>query len=83
MSLRVIRDRCGRSGLPVYVRFAPKATDVLHCHEMTRSANKRHCADSFDDLVRGSEQQGWYGEAKRFGSLEVYGQVEFGRLLDR
>ena len=25
------RDRCGRPGLSVHVRFAPKATDVLRC----------------------------------------------------
>jgi hypothetical protein len=32
----VIRDRCRGSCLPVDVRFAPKATEVLSCREMTR-----------------------------------------------
>ena len=32
----VIRDRCRGSFLPVDVRFAPKATEVLRCREMTR-----------------------------------------------
>jgi len=38
----IIRDRCGRSGLPVHVRFAPKATDLLRCREMTLRARSRH-----------------------------------------
>jgi hypothetical protein len=33
MSALGLRDRCGRSGLPVHVRFAPKAKDVLRCRE--------------------------------------------------
>jgi hypothetical protein len=40
----VIRDRCRGSFLPVDVRFAPKATEVLRCREMTRRATKRHHA---------------------------------------
>jgi hypothetical protein len=38
----------------------------------------QHRPVSFDDLFRDGEQPRCYGEAKRFGSLEVYGQVEFG-----
>jgi hypothetical protein len=34
----VIRDRCSRSCLPVYVRFGPKATYIRRCREMTRCA---------------------------------------------
>jgi hypothetical protein len=38
-------------------------------------------ATLFDHLVGASEQRRWYGQAKRFGSLHVDHQLEFGRLL--
>jgi hypothetical protein len=38
----VIFDRLSRFGLLVHVRFAPKATGVLHCRKMTRCAKTRH-----------------------------------------
>ena len=47
----VIRDRRGRSGSLGHVRFAPKATDVLRCPEMTRRARKRHRSPLFDHPV--------------------------------
>ena len=37
----------------------------------------------FDHLVGLSQQQWRHGEAERFGSFEVDGQLKFGRLLDR
>src|SRR6266567_6881624 len=37
----------------------------------------------FDPLVRAAQQREWDGEAERFGSLEVYDQLDFRRLLDR
>ena len=37
----------------------------------------------FDHLVGDDEQRWRNGEAKRFGSLEIDRQLEFGRLLDR
>jgi hypothetical protein len=36
MTRWVILDRLTRSHLPAHVCFAPKATDVLRCREMTR-----------------------------------------------
>jgi hypothetical protein len=38
VTLWVICDRFSRFCLPVHVRFAPKATEVLHCRKMTRCA---------------------------------------------
>jgi hypothetical protein len=40
----VISARCGRSGLPAHVRFAPKATDVPRCREMAI------CADFVEEV---------------------------------
>jgi hypothetical protein len=40
----VIHDRGGRRHTTVYVRFAPKATKMMRCREMTRCAMSRHMA---------------------------------------
>jgi hypothetical protein len=40
--LRVIRDQTGGPQSLVDVRFSPKATEALHCSEMTRRATSRH-----------------------------------------
>jgi hypothetical protein len=40
--LRVIRDRCSGSCLPVDVRFGPRATYIRRCREMTRRAKNSH-----------------------------------------
>jgi hypothetical protein len=40
--LWVILDRLSRLNRPADFRFAPKATEMLHSHEMTRCASKRH-----------------------------------------
>ena len=75
----------------VHVRFAPKATEILRCREMTRCARTgreqvqqttRANAPLFDDLVGGGEQQRRHGEAEHPGSLEVDDQLELGWLLD-
>jgi hypothetical protein len=53
----------------VNVRFAPKATEVLRCRELTRCANSG-CEQSqqkklLDDLVGGDKQPRWHGQAER------------------
>src|SRR5215475_11556961 len=56
----------------VNVRFAPKATQVLHCRELTRCANSgceqsQQTAQLFDHLV-GTREQSWrHFEAERLG----------------
>jgi hypothetical protein len=40
--LGVIRDRTGRSCLPIDVRFSPKSTKLLRGREMTRRARSSH-----------------------------------------
>ena len=58
MSMKVIRDRCRGSFLPVDVRFAPKATEVLRCREMTRRANSRHSIWESGQLLLETEPTG-------------------------
>src|SRR6266700_1963903 len=44
---------------------------------------KRHRPASLDHLVDAEQKRLRHGDAKRFGSLEVDDQLEFGRLLHR
>ena len=84
----VIRDRFGRSGLPVHVRFGPKASYIGRCREITQCAinGLMQCSNGralFDDLVCAAKQTDWKGDTKRPGGLQVDNQLDLGRLLDR
>jgi hypothetical protein len=69
------------------VRFAPQSR-----HRLTRwicplcaKSGHSHCSivSLFDHLVGASEQHRRHFKAERPGSLQVDGQVELGRTLDR
>ena len=66
----------------VYVRFAPKATELLRRRELTRCANRRHMPCSkkilFDHFVGPYQERFRDLKAKRLRSFEIDHQLELG-----
>ena len=63
-------------GGSVNVRFAPKATEVLRCRELTRCAitgceQSQQGSPLFDQLVGATEQRDGEGKTKRPSGSEV------------
>ena len=72
----------------VNVRFAPKATEVLRCRELTLCAitiwkQMQQVAPLFEDFVGSREQCSRHFEAERFGGLDVEHGFVFRRSLHR
>ena len=60
------------------VRFAPKATKLLRCRELTQRANRRHRDDLFNDLVGHCENLRRQIEAERFRGFKIDHEFELG-----
>jgi hypothetical protein len=66
----------------VKVRFD---ADVGHNADVSPcplSANRRHRSALFDHLVGKHKQAMWYGGAESLACLEVYDEIELGRLFN-
>src|SRR6266852_1563139 len=68
---------------PLHVRLGAASGIRSGTGRCRSSANKRHRPASLDHLVDAEQKRLRHGDAKRFGSLEVDDQLEFGRLLHR
>jgi hypothetical protein len=75
---RVTSDRAFGPARPD-VRYTSNSDQILQSSEMSRRANKRHRAESFDQSSAWAKRAGDTSKAQSFGGFRVDCQLEFAR----
>jgi hypothetical protein len=71
------------SSTPSNRKFPLDQSLTVECQKPTNAVQQGTCAESsFDYLVGACEKRSWYLQAKQLRRLQIYHQVELGRLFN-